>query len=119
MIKVNIDEAIARIDDWKGKEISYEVVPGGLTNPNFKVTVDGENWFLKIPGEGTDFIDRDNCHMANLIASETGVGPKAGWYDEVEAMQGRYNTYYAGEVMSFGDMEETAEYSRDLVERFF
>jgi len=44
---------------------------------------------------------------------------KAGWYDEVEAMQGRYNTYYAGEVMSFGDMEETAEYSRDLVERFF
>lgn len=82
MIKVNIDEAIARIDDWKGKEISYEVVPGGLTNPNFKVTVDGENWFLKIPGDGTDFIDRDNCHMANLIASETGVGPKAGWYDK-------------------------------------
>jgi len=82
MLKVNIDEAIARIKDWEGKEISYETVPGGLTNPNYKVTVDGENWFLKIPGEGTDFIDRDNCHMANLIASETGVGPKAGWYDE-------------------------------------
>ena len=28
-------------------------------------------------------------------------------------------TYYAGEVMSFGDMDETAEYSRELVERFF
>ena len=34
-------------------------------------------------------------------------------------MQGRDNTYYAGEVMSFGDMEETVEYSRDLVRRFF
>ena len=78
--KVNIDEAIARIADWNGKEISYDVVPGGLTNPNYKVTVDGEDWFLKIPGEGTDFIDRDNCHMANLIASETGVGPKACYY---------------------------------------
>ena len=43
----------------------------------------------------------------------------AGWYDDVEAMQGKYDTYYAGEVMAFGDMDETAEYSRELVERFF
>lgn len=43
----------------------------------------------------------------------------AGWYDKVEAMQGKKNTYYAGEVMAFGDMEETVEYSRDLVRRFF
>ena len=43
----------------------------------------------------------------------------AGWYDDVEAMQGKYDTYYAGEIMSFGDMDETAEYSRELVERFF
>lgn len=42
-----------------------------------------------------------------------------GWYDKVEALQGQKNTYFAGEVMSFGDMEETAEYSRDLVRRFF
>ena len=37
----------------------------------------------------------------------------------LEAMQGQLGTYYAGEVMSFGDMDETAEYSRELVERFF
>ncbi len=42
-----------------------------------------------------------------------------GWYDEVEAMQGKYDTYYAGEIMAFGDMDETAEYSYELVERFF
>ena len=34
-------------------------------------------------------------------------------------MQGKDNTFYAGEVMAFGDMEETVEYSRDLVRRFF
>ena len=44
---------------------------------------------------------------------------KDGWYDKVEAMQGKYDTYYAGEIMSFGDMDETCEYSRELVERFF
>lgn len=43
----------------------------------------------------------------------------ASWYDKVEAMQDKYDTFYAGEVMSFGDMDETAEYSRELVERFF
>lgn len=42
-----------------------------------------------------------------------------GWYDKVEAMQGKYDTFYAGEVMSYGDMDETAEYSRELVDRFF
>ncbi|MCI2111802.1 MAG: FAD-dependent oxidoreductase [Bacilli bacterium] len=43
----------------------------------------------------------------------------AGWYDKVDAMQGKDNTYYAGEVMAFGDMEETCEASRDLIGRFF
>lgn len=42
-----------------------------------------------------------------------------GWYDKVEAMQGKNGTYYAGEIMSFGDMDETCEYSRELVLRFF
>ena len=31
VIKTNIDEAIARINDWKGKEIHYESVAGGVT----------------------------------------------------------------------------------------
>lgn len=43
----------------------------------------------------------------------------AGWYDKVEALQGKNNTFFAGEIMSFGDMDETCEYSHDLVERFF
>lgn len=43
----------------------------------------------------------------------------AGWYERVEDMQGKYNTYYAGEIMSFGDMEETIRYSKELIARFF
>ena len=45
---------------------------------------------------------------------------RAGWYDQVEELQGRLNnTYYAGEIMGCGNMEETVEYSSDLVRRFF
>ena len=42
-----------------------------------------------------------------------------GWYDKLEAMQGKQNTWYAGEIISFGDMEDTCAASKDLVERFF
>ena len=43
----------------------------------------------------------------------------AGWYDKLDAMQGKQNTWYAGEVLGFGDMEDTCAASKDLVERFF
>ena len=73
--------------------------------------------------------DMDICHNpASAVVNEwsTYYFPHvfsedyaAGWYDDVEAMQDKYDTFYAGEVMSFGDMDETSEYSRELVERFF
>ena len=50
------------------------------------------------------------------------VGPKDyadGWYDKLEAIQGTKNTYYAGEIISFGDMEDTCAASKDIVGRFF
>lgn len=79
--KKQLEEAIARVDDWKGAKITYERVTAGVTNPNYKVTVDGKSYFLKIPGAGTEaFIDRPNCHQANLIAAKVGIGPKVEYY---------------------------------------
>lgn len=49
----------------------------------------------------------------------TGEQMKHGWYDKMEARQGKMNTYYAGEVMNFSDIEECVSYSKNLVERFF
>lgn len=43
----------------------------------------------------------------------------AGWYDKLDKIQGEKNTYYAGEILCFGDMEETCEASKDLIGRFF
>ena len=42
-----------------------------------------------------------------------------GWYDKLDAMQGKQGTYYAGEILSFGDMEDTCASSKDIVGRFF
>ena len=50
------------------------------------------------------------------------VSPKDfadGWYDKLDAIQGTKNTFYAGEILSFGDMEDTCASSKDIVGRFF
>jgi hypothetical protein len=50
------------------------------------------------------------------VTSEVMAG---GFYDELERLQGTNRTYYAGEIMSFSTVELCAQYSRDLVARFF
>ena len=42
-----------------------------------------------------------------------------GWYDKLEAIQGKHNTFFAGEIISFGDMEDTCAASKDIIGRFF
>jgi len=103
LTKTNIDEAIARVADWKGKEIKYTPVAGGITNPNFKVNVAGKDFFLKIPGAGTDFIDRPNCHAANMIAAESGAGPQVCYYFEDTGVE-IFEWLDGYKTVSFGDI---------------
>jgi predicted NAD/FAD-dependent oxidoreductase len=44
---------------------------------------------------------------------------QAGFYDDLEALQGEFHTYYTGELLSFTLVELVAEYSRSLVDRHF
>lgn len=79
----DILEVINLIDDWREKDIKYEPVTGGYTNLNWQVTVNGDKYFIKVPGSGTEtFIDRINCHKANLIAQNTGIGPTVFYFFE-------------------------------------
>ena len=73
-----IENAVASIEEWKGKNISIQPLSGGLTNTNFKVDVDGVPYFVRIPGESTDLlaIDRTNEYHNTRAASHAGVAPK-------------------------------------------
>lgn len=73
----DILDVIAQVNEWRGKKVKYKPVIGGKTNLNWQVSVETVDYFVKIPGQGTEaFIDRINCHEANLIAQNTGIGPK-------------------------------------------
>jgi len=73
-----IEEVAAKLDDWRGKDISIQHLSGGLTNTNYKVTVDGTPFFIRVPGEGTELlaIDRKNEHHSARVAAQVGIGPK-------------------------------------------
>lgn len=73
-----IDEVIAKIEDWKGKQVSVQPLSGGLTNTNYKVEVDGTPYFVRVPGESTELlaVDRANEYYNSKAAAEAGVAPK-------------------------------------------
>ncbi len=73
-----IEEVVAKLNDWKGKDVSIQHLSGGLTNTNYKVTVNGKPFFIRVPGEGTELlaIDRNNEYHNSKAAANAGVGPK-------------------------------------------
>jgi thiamine kinase-like enzyme len=63
---------------WPGRSHEIEELGGGITNRNFKVTVDGETFVLRVGGKDTELlgIDRSAEHAASLAAAASGVGPE-------------------------------------------
>ncbi|MFH1185146.1 MAG: phosphotransferase [Chloroflexota bacterium] len=77
-----IEEVVAGVTPWKGRQVEFERISGGLTNTNFKVTVDGVPFFVRIPGASTELlaVDRRNEHFNAQAAAESGVGPRIVHY---------------------------------------
>ena len=71
---------------WPGRDAQIEVLGGGITNRNFKVSVDGGVYVLRIGGKDTELlgIDRRAEHEASLAAAAVGVGPEVVAFLEPE-----------------------------------
>jgi thiamine kinase-like enzyme len=100
---VTPDEIVARL--WPGREAEIAVLGGGITNHNFKVTIDGEEEYaLRIAGRDTELlgIDRDVEHEASLAAAAVGVGPEV-----VTCVEGCLVTRFVrGEIVPLERMRE-------------
>jgi thiamine kinase-like enzyme len=75
---ITIEEVIQKIDDWRDKPADIQEMPGGLTNKNYRVEVDGQPYFVRVPGASTELlaIDRDSEYQSSKAAADAGVGPK-------------------------------------------
>jgi thiamine kinase-like enzyme len=76
-VTTTIEQVIAAIPAWAGRAVDAEAIAAGLTNANWKVTVDGTPHFVRIPGAATDLlaVDRANERHNTRAAATAGVGP--------------------------------------------
>jgi thiamine kinase-like enzyme len=97
---ITIEDVVKKITDWQGKTVEINPLSGGLTNTNYKVTVDGQPYFVRIPGESTELlaVDRRNEYENSKAAAKAGVGPQVLYYlaeDKVMVLE-----FIAGKTMS-------------------
>ena len=73
---MRVEQAVERL--WPGQAVDVEPLGGGITNHNFRVSVDGEELVLRIGGKDTSLlgIDREHEHEAALLAARLGIGPE-------------------------------------------
>jgi thiamine kinase-like enzyme len=74
-----LEQILARLQSTLG-ELTGEPQPlsGGITNDNFRVTLDGEDYVVRIHGRDTDLlgIDREAELIACGLAAELGIAPE-------------------------------------------
>jgi thiamine kinase-like enzyme len=81
---MRVEEMVERV--WPGARAQIEVLGGGITNHNFKVTLDDGAYVLRVAGRDTELlgIDRRVEHEASLAAAAVGVGPEVVAFVEPE-----------------------------------
>jgi len=86
-----IFELVSSIPLFKEKNAKItriEVLPGGLTNSNYKVTIDGVTYALRLAGDGTmEYLDRPAEKHNAQIMSDIGVNAPIIYYDETTGNQ--------------------------------
>ena len=81
---MRVEDIVERV--WPGADPEVEPLGGGITNHNFKVVVDGDEFVLRIGGKDTELlgIEREVEHAASRAAAELGVGPEVVRFLEPE-----------------------------------
>jgi thiamine kinase-like enzyme len=75
---IAIDDVIARIPDWRARDVRAQPLAGGLTNTNYRVDVDGAPYVIRIPGQNTELlsVNRQHEYHNTLAAADAGVGAR-------------------------------------------
>jgi thiamine kinase-like enzyme len=112
------EEIAARV--WPGRDVELEPLGGGITNRNFKVSLEGEEFVLRIGGKDTELlgIDRAIEHQASLAAARAGIGPDVVAFIEPEGYL--VTRFVAGRPMPIEEMQrpERIERVAETLRRF-
>jgi thiamine kinase-like enzyme len=111
MATVTVEDAVARL--WPGQDVRVELLGGGITNHNHKVTLpDGDVVVMRIAGKDTGLlgIDRAVEHEASLAAAAVGVGPEVVAFHEADGIL--VTRFIPGEIVPVAQMREPGTIKR-------
>lgn len=77
-MSLTIEQVVELIPEWRSRPTRTQKLTGGLTNTNYRVEVDGQPYFVRVPGASTELlaIDRENEVHNSIAAAEAGVAPQ-------------------------------------------
>ena len=82
VLPASVKQAMEDVEMWAGKDLMVKPVDGGLNNETWYVRDEmSREFFIKVPGTGTAFIDRSVGHAGAMKASELGIGAKVYEFD--------------------------------------
>ena len=101
---VTIDDILPRVEQLSGDDRTVSELPGGLTNTNYKVRVDGRGYVVRVSSKdaGLLAIDRENEYLNSKAAAEAGVG--AGVVAYLPELGALVLDFIEGETMSSEDL---------------
>jgi thiamine kinase-like enzyme len=84
---ISLEDALSRVPLLADTDPGTVTRLAGLTNVNHLVTVDGQRYVLRIPGEGTsEYIDRVAEETAARNAAEAGVNADVVFFDPTDGL---------------------------------
>lgn len=77
---IPIEDVLARVPAWDGRRVSYAVLKGGLSHQIYRVTVDDENYVLRVLDPAVSRaglgIPLDEEIENTARAADSGIGPR-------------------------------------------
>ena len=76
---MNIQKILQRLPQFASREnLTITELTGGITNKNYKITVDGESFVLRMGGNETKYlgIDRSVEYECSRLAAQIGIAPE-------------------------------------------
>jgi thiamine kinase-like enzyme len=86
----DLEQAVGRVPEWRGRHIRYASMVGGLTNQNWIVEVENHprRYFVKVPGAGSEmFINRVVANEAARNAHAMAIAPEVVFFDPLDGLE--------------------------------
>ncbi len=118
LVDVDIEAAIRRVPAWSRGGIAIRPLSGGITNRNYIVAFDGDEYVVRIPGERTQLlgIDRKFEAQAAVRAAAMGIGPPV--FGELPGIGTQITQFIPGRHLDEAEFVSCLDEIVDLIKRF-